>query len=199
MNRILIMTAIIVLTITIISSSSLTDVLAKGKVAKGPIECNLIPNSDLIQCCQTETDSKGVEIKYCTNCDDTVPPSNCTPRFQSAYRTLPSDLPAVEQNPTVSPTRDHPPLTTDNLEQLPTTTLQQKTELCPDGSALDAKGNCSTVENKIQPPPSSDNNQLKGESESEKNVRNDNNPNDKDLTSDDDHEENDVEETSTPK
>ena len=201
MNRILIMTAIIVLTITIISSSSLTNVFAKGKVTKGPIECNLIPDTadpntgepGLIQCCQTETDSKGVEIKYCTNCDDTVPPSNCGPRFQSAWRTVPSDLPSVELNPTVSPPRDHPPLTTDNLEQLPTTTLQHETELCPDGSAPDAKDNCSTAENEIPSPPGSDNNQLKGESESEKNIRNDNDL----LDSDDNHNDNDPGQTDT--
>ena len=152
----------------------------KAKVTKGPIECNLIPNSDLIQCCQTETDSKGVEIKYCTNCDDTAPPSNCGPRFQSSWRTVPSDLPSVELNPTVSPPRDHPPLATENLQQLPTTTLQQQTELCPAGSAPDAKGNCSNVENNIQPSTSSDNKQLKGESESEKNIRNDNDLHDSD-------------------
>ena len=165
MNRILIMTAIIVLTITIISSSSLTNVLAKGKVTKGPIECNLIPNSDLIQCCQTETDSKGLEIKYCTNCDDTAPPSNCGPRFQSAYRTLPSDLPSVEQNPTVSPPRDHLPLATENLEKQP----------------------------------SFDNNQLIGKSELGENIKKDNNLNNQPLNSDDNNEENDLEETSTPK
>ncbi|HKO64143.1 MAG TPA: hypothetical protein VJU13_02995 [Candidatus Nitrosocosmicus sp.] len=78
----------------------------KSKVTKGPIECNNYLDNDLITCCQTETDSKGVEIKYCTNCDNTVPPSNCTPRYQAReIKTSPSDLPAVEQDPTVSPPR----------------------------------------------------------------------------------------------
>jgi len=205
MSRILIMTAIIILTITIISSSSLTNVLAKAKVTKGPIECEKVIDytthdyNGQIECCQTETDSKGVEIKYCTVCDDTAPPSNCSPREQvREIKSLLSDLPAVERNPTVSPPRDHPPLATENLQQLPTTTLQQQTELCPAGSAPDAKGNCSNVENNIQPSTSSDNKQLKGESELEENIKNENNPNNQQFNSDDNQNDNDPGQTETP-
>jgi len=35
-----------------------------------------------VQCCQTFKDSvECIEITYCTNCDNTKPPSNCLPRF----------------------------------------------------------------------------------------------------------------------
>jgi hypothetical protein len=37
-----------------------------------------------VGCCQTQTDTKsGLEIKYCTICDDTQPPSNCGPRYEA--------------------------------------------------------------------------------------------------------------------
>jgi hypothetical protein len=176
----------------IFGSYGRSDVFAKPAVTRGPIECDNLFDNDIIRCCQTETDSKGIAIKYCTFCDNTAPPSNCTPRTQvSEIKLPPSDLATAEQTPTVSPPKDYPPLTTENLEKLPTTTLQQKTKLCPDGSAPDAKGNCPTAENKTPPPPSSDNKQLKGESESEKNIKNDNNNNNH-PNSDHNHKGNDL-------
>ena len=170
MNRILIMTAIIVLTVAIISSSFLTNVLAKKKVTRGPIECRVDQDPDTkeytgtITCCQKETDSEGIEITRCTVCDDTSPPSNCTTPWET-FKSLPSDLPSVEQNPTVSPPRDHPPLATDNLEKQP----------------------------------SSENTQLIGKSGLEENINKDNNPNNQYLKSDDNNKENDLDETVTPK
>src|SRR4051794_8716980 len=82
MSRILIMTVIVILTITIIGSSSLTNVQAKGKVTRGPITCDE-PLGGKIGCCQTETGSDGIEILYCTVCDSTNPPSNCSSRTMS--------------------------------------------------------------------------------------------------------------------
>jgi hypothetical protein len=79
MNRIFIMTFIVILTITIIGSSSLTNVLAKGKVTMGPVNCEEL-TSDSVHCCAIETGSDGIEITWCTVCDNTSPPSNCTPR-----------------------------------------------------------------------------------------------------------------------
>ena len=80
MNNISILTIIVVLTMTMIDSSSLTNVLAKGKVTRGPVTCESVEGLGFVTCCQTETGSDGIEIKYCTTCDDTNPPSNCTPR-----------------------------------------------------------------------------------------------------------------------
>jgi hypothetical protein len=156
-------------------------------VTRGPIECENTADNLVITCCQTETDSKGVEIKYCTICENTSPPSNCEPRFEDKTRVkLPtSDLPTVEQTPTVSQSKvlsgkNLSSLSTGTIEeqQPPTTLQQQKTTTCPDGSTPDDNGNCPSAKNKTTPPPlSSDNKQLKGESESEKNIKNDNNNN----------------------
>ena len=161
-------------------------VFAKSRgVTRGPIECNNLPDNDLIKCCQTETDSKGVEITYCTICDNTAPPSDCGPRKPvSEIKLPPSDLPTVEQTPTVSQPKvlsgkNLSSLSTGTIEEQPSTTLQQqKTTSCPDGSTPDAKGNCPTAENKTPPPPpSSDNQQLKkGGSELKSNNDNNNNP-----------------------
>jgi len=159
---------------------------AKSKVTRGPIECENSPDNLVITCCQTETDSKGVEIKYCTICDNTAPPSNCYPRFEDKSRVkLPtSDLPTVEQTPTVSQPKvlsgkNLSSLSTDTIEEQPSTTLQQqKTTTCPDGSTPDDNGNCPSAKDKTTPPPppSSDNLKLKGESESNSNDGNNNNP-----------------------
>jgi hypothetical protein len=75
------------------SSYFISNAAAAPKVTRGPIECNNILDNDLIQCCQDETDSKGITITWCVNCDNTAPPSDCGPRFQSN-----------EQPPTPTPT-----------------------------------------------------------------------------------------------
>ena len=78
---------LVTLTIAVISSATLSNVLAKEKVVRGKIECvgaGINPNSPALTiiCCQTETGvSSGIEIRYCTRCDNTNPPSNCTPRW----------------------------------------------------------------------------------------------------------------------
>jgi len=81
MNKILILTFIVILTITIIGSSTLTNVLAKGKTTMGPLNCEEV--SDFVNCCAVETGSDGIEITWCTICDNTNPPSNCSPRVMS--------------------------------------------------------------------------------------------------------------------
>jgi hypothetical protein len=159
---------------------------AKSKVTRSPIECDVVADNDLLRCCQTETDSKGIAIKYCTFCDNTAPPSNCSPRVQvSELKLPPSDLPMAEQTPTVSSPKVlsgknlSSLSTTDTIEQSPSTTLQQqKTTTCPDGSTPDDNGNCPSAKDKTThpPQPSSDNLKLKGESESDSNDGNNNNP-----------------------
>jgi hypothetical protein len=172
---------------------------AESKVTKGPIECENTTDNKQIYCCQTETDSKGVEIKYCTLCDNTAPPSNCSPRTEARVKLPTSDLPTVEQTPTLSPPKvlsgkNLSSLSTGTIEeqQPPTTLQQQKTTTCPDGSTPNDNGNCPSAKNKTPPPPppSSDNKQLKGESESNSNDENNNNP-----TSDHNKKGNDVGQT----
>jgi hypothetical protein len=62
----------------------------------------------------------GIDLRdtkiYCTDCDDTQPPSNCSPRFRSVGETAP-------------PSNLAPPSTS-------------QTTTCPDGSSPDANGVC---------------------------------------------------------
>lgn len=78
MNKFFIMTIIVIITVTIIGSSSLTSVLAEGEVTIGPANCEEFDT--FVKCCAVETGSDGIEITYCTMCDNTNPPSNCGPR-----------------------------------------------------------------------------------------------------------------------
>ena len=45
----------------------------------GPVKCEALTD-ETSQWCATETGSDGIEIKWCTMCDNISPPSNCTPR-----------------------------------------------------------------------------------------------------------------------
>jgi hypothetical protein len=46
--------------------------------------------SSVILCCQTETDNEGIEIRYCTICDNEVTgPTNCGPRYQESSSPMP--------------------------------------------------------------------------------------------------------------
>jgi hypothetical protein len=66
----------------ILNSSSRFDVFAKPKLTRGPISCQVQPGApNFTECCQTETDKKGIEIEWCTICDNTDPPSHCGPRY----------------------------------------------------------------------------------------------------------------------
>ena len=73
-----------VLVVALIYGSFPRSDLFAVKVERGPIDCVPFLNVDEVQCCQTETDDKGIEIKWCTDCANTSPPSNCGPRYQEA-------------------------------------------------------------------------------------------------------------------
>jgi hypothetical protein len=72
-----------VLAVLIFSLYCIPDVFAR--INKGAIVCQPFSSNKTINdvlCCQKQTDSSsGLEITYCTICADTVPPSNCGPRF----------------------------------------------------------------------------------------------------------------------
>jgi hypothetical protein len=98
-------------------------------VERGLIDCVPFSNVDEVQCCQTETDDKGIEIKWCTDCVNTSPPSNCGPRYQEAGigETPPPAGPSVlpedgvlEQPPRPPPFDPTTPLQGGVLEQPPT-------------------------------------------------------------------------------
>src|SRR5919199_6398051 len=72
--------------VLVCSSSGIADVYARPKVvSKGSIDC--VGKGDAgspakqIACCQDWKYSDGLEVTYCTACDNTDPPSNCGPRY----------------------------------------------------------------------------------------------------------------------
>jgi hypothetical protein len=117
-------------------------------VKKGPIGCT--PNKNpgnvakpgLITCCQTTTDSEGIETTKCTVCDDTQPPSNCTKPFTPREGSGPPSNAGTVQPPSTPPPPSNaiPPPSV-----LPSPTKQQTlTTTCPNGLLPDANGNCPT-------------------------------------------------------
>lgn len=124
------------------------DVFAKPTLTRGPIECDANPETNLIKCCQDETDSKGLTIRWCTVCTNTAPPSDCNERFPESKGSPDSTVIAPPPSDVAPP---------------PSTTTT-----CPENTALDANGNCEPMTQTspstdqgtttIQPPPTSDDN-----------------------------------------
>jgi hypothetical protein len=80
----------IALVLTMIFASPVVAVDAEPK--KPSYECNYIPDSGTIgkvECCDMSSDPKDENGVYCTTCDNTQPPSNCTPREPVVYRVDP--------------------------------------------------------------------------------------------------------------
>jgi hypothetical protein len=109
-----------VLAVVLIFGSYVSGVSAKMKPIDG-YSCVVIGTSlagvERVQCCQTFKDSvEGIEITYCTNCDNTKPPSNCLPRFTQSRGGV---LPPPTGNNTVTKGGVLPPPTGNNTVTLP--------------------------------------------------------------------------------
>ena len=113
-RKLLIFVVISLLVIVLICSSySRSDVFAKGKVTRGSLDCTSPAVNGREVCCQDETGSQGIVIRWCTVCDATSPPSNCSPRFNSG--SVPITPPkSNDNNP---PTNDNNPPTKDQGKQ----------------------------------------------------------------------------------
>jgi hypothetical protein len=120
------------LVIASIFSSSSSYVLAKPVASKGSISCNPNPlagqHTAKVTCCQTTTYTDNTSVTYCTDCDDTKPPSNCGPRYINPLGHGEAVTPPI---PIPPPPKNAPP--------------PSETTICPDGSAPDSKGNCPTT------------------------------------------------------
>jgi len=81
---VLIVTSFVIVTL-IFSLYSVPDVFARIKYGNIICIAGVGPKGATVGevgCCQTQTDTtNGLEIKYCTICADTQPPSQCGPRF----------------------------------------------------------------------------------------------------------------------
>ena len=141
---------------------------------RGPLQCSKQNmGAFMIHCCQTETGRDGIEIRYCTDCDDfngygpqpnTHPPENCSPRYQVEPGSVnpptgPKSGEVLPQPPLTPPKSNDAQVPNGGgpIQQTPppSTALQQTT--CPDGSARDASGNCPLV-TQTPPPPALINN-----------------------------------------
>ena len=118
------------------NSSSRFDVFAKAKLTRGPISCAPIindPNSDL-KCCQTETDSAGLELTWCTICASDR--THCTSRYQdyAPPPVLPPKLrpPVVTtEPPSVAPPNANSLTTPGAIEQPPSTVKDNSNRTSP--------------------------------------------------------------------
>lgn len=129
-------------------------VFAESK--KGPVGCTPIAGSapssksDIpgeIRCCQTSTDSEGIEITTCTVCDDTNPPSNCTHPFTIREGSVASNIGTVQ--PSTTPP---PPSNETHINNQPGNigTMQPLTTTCPNGLTSNVNGKCINTINPNQ-------------------------------------------------
>jgi hypothetical protein len=127
--------AIVVVIAFVCSSTIITqhDVFAKKKkvtvVSRSETYClgqgdNPTSPAKQIACCQDFTYSDGIEITWCSNCDNTQPPSNCGPRY------------VLKTTGTGGKVVNIPPIDTN---------VAPSTKVCPDNSAPDANGKCHPV------------------------------------------------------
>lgn len=140
--------AVIPFLVIMLVCSLVTVPVLFAEVKKGPIGCTPLKNSQylsgpgLIECCQTTTDSEGIEITKCTVCDDTNPPSNCT------TPTTPLEGSGASNIGTIQPPSTPPPPSNEthvNNQPGHIGTKQSLTTTCPDGSTPDINGSCTTA------------------------------------------------------
>ncbi|CAN5658832.1 hypothetical protein BH23THE1_BH23THE1_30480 [soil metagenome] len=79
MNNILIINGMALLTAICISGLISLSVMAKEKPFEPTYSCFELA-VDKVKCCQAFTGDDGNLMHYCTVCDNTKPPSNCSPR-----------------------------------------------------------------------------------------------------------------------
>jgi hypothetical protein len=163
-----------------LSFSSLLYVYAKPVASKGSVSCNLNPlaghTTAKVSCCQKTTYTDGTSVTYCTDCDDTKPPSNCGPRYENplgpaqgvtpTIPILPRSAGLLNQAPSASQFNSHGGNTVGNGEntgqqqqlqteqpQLQSSQQQQPTtKICRDSSTPDANGKCPNTSTTTSPP-----------------------------------------------
>jgi hypothetical protein len=169
---------VISLLVIVLVFSSVADVLAKPR--KPSITCRPVPtmagNFSKQQCCQSTKISPGITLTYCTTCDNTNPPSNCSDRYCVSGCAYANALTPLGNNtkqrlPTNELPSSSPPALSNALP--PSSQQRQQTTTmatCPDGSTPNANGNCpntshSTTTNQqasSSPPPTTTQHHHKG-------------------------------------
>ena len=151
---------VISLLVIVLVFSSTADVLAKPK--KTSYTCRF-GGPGKVQCCGDVPSPRysGQTITYCTICDNTSPPSNCSDRYCVSGCAFANVLSPSDNNtgqlPPAHTLSSSPPALSNALP--PSSQQQQQiTTTCPDGSQPDTNGNCpsgttTTNNQQLAPPP----------------------------------------------
>lgn len=73
---------VLIVTLCLYSLNSI-NVMAKEKPLEQTYDCNVLSGGQYVQCCQAFTQEDGSVKMWCTLCENTKPPSNCTERFHT--------------------------------------------------------------------------------------------------------------------
>ena len=86
----LVLAFILFLTVAVVFSSFSKSYVVFA-ATKGPVECKTMPDSRFQECCQTTTEDDGIEITWCTICDNPTvgPATNCGPRYPQTDEVAP--------------------------------------------------------------------------------------------------------------
>jgi hypothetical protein len=122
----------VVISILIVSLiySSFSRSYVFAAISKSPIKCQVTPYPTFTECCQTTTDKKGIEIHWCTLCDNTDPPSHCGPRYPEQVARL--RLPGITtEPPLVAPPNGSSQTVPGTIEQPPSTVKDNSNTTSP--------------------------------------------------------------------
>lgn len=80
-NTLLVIDISLVMIILLVAVTISPNVMAKQKPLEPGHTCNVLSGGQYVQCCQSFWEDGDAKV-YCTLCENTKPPSNCTDRFE---------------------------------------------------------------------------------------------------------------------
>jgi hypothetical protein len=142
-------TATILIVASVYALSSPTKVFVEARKTVVEISCYPQDNGKT-RCCGSEVDDKLVYgytgVTYCTTCDDTNPPSHCTPREKIERETV---KPGTDVLNTLKGSKalelTTPGATTDNTK-IPKNFTSKGSELSKDGANLESNNNSPPID-----------------------------------------------------
>ncbi|MDR4491766.1 MAG: hypothetical protein R2685_12820 [Candidatus Nitrosocosmicus sp.] len=54
---------------------------AEKKITRGPLNCGIADEENGVDCCQEEVDEDGINLMWCTHCNNINPPTDCGERY----------------------------------------------------------------------------------------------------------------------
>ncbi|HET6588648.1 MAG TPA: hypothetical protein VFG45_00620 [Candidatus Nitrosocosmicus sp.] len=54
---------------------------AEKKITRGAVNCGIADEENGVDCCQEEVDEDGINLMWCTHCNNINPPSDCGERY----------------------------------------------------------------------------------------------------------------------